>query len=132
MSILKFPAATAHTLLQHWAEYMRSPEHAKEKVRAQKLDAGNAQAVIEKERQQKLKMKLHRLRHQIRQMKALHAKKWCSDMSWRQKQRYTKWCSGEMDQELESLTLEHGYGMLPFDKGILLPTRFPDTVTLNK
>ena len=56
MSFLKFPAATAHTLLQHWAEYMRSPEHAKEKVRAQKLDAGNAEAVIEKERQQKLKM----------------------------------------------------------------------------
>ena len=49
MSFLKFPAATAHTLLQHWAEYMRSPEHAK--VRAQKLNAGNAQAVIEKEHQ---------------------------------------------------------------------------------
>ena len=77
-------------------------------------------------------MKLHRLRHQIRQMKALHAKKWYSDMSWQQQQQYTKWLSGEMDQELESLTLEHGYGKLPLDKGILLPTRFPDTVILKK
>ena len=111
---------------------MKSPEHEKEKVRAQRLDTGNAEAVLEKERQEKLKMKLHRLRHQIRQMKALHAKKLYSDMSWQQQQQYTKWLSGEMDQELESLTLEHGYGKLPLDKGILLPTRFPDTVTLKK
>ena len=55
-----------------------------------------------------------------------------SEMSWQQQQQYTKWCSGEMDQELESLTLEHGYGKLPLDKRILLPTRFPDTATLNK
>ena len=43
-----------------------------------------------------------------------------------------QWCSREMDQEVESLTREHGYGNLPADKGILLPTRFPDTVTLKK
>ena len=77
-------------------------------------------------------MKLHRLRHQIRQMKALHAKKWYSDMSWQQQQQYTKLLSGEMDQEFESLTLEHGYGTLPLGNGILLPTIFPDTVTLQK
>ena len=70
---------------------MGSPEHAKEKVRAQKLNAGDAEAVLEKERQQKLKMKLHRLRHQIRQMKALHGKKSYDDTSWQQQQRYTKW-----------------------------------------
>ena len=132
MSFLKFPAARVHTLLQDWAKYMKSPEHEKEKVRAQRLDTGNAEAVLEKKRQGKLKMKLHRLRHQIRQMKALHAKKWYSDMSWQQQQQYTKWLSGEMDQELESLTLEHGYGKLPLGKGSLLPTRFPDTVTLKK
>ena len=54
MSFLKFPAAAVHTLLRHWAEYMKSPEHAKEKARAQKLDAGNAEAKLEKERQQTL------------------------------------------------------------------------------
>ena len=45
MSFLKFPSAKVHTLLEHWAEYMRSPDHAKEKARAQKLDPGNAEAV---------------------------------------------------------------------------------------
>ena len=30
-----------------------------------------------------------------------------------------------MEQELQSLTLEHGYGKLPLDESILVPTRFP-------
>ena len=34
MSFLKFPAAMVYTLLQDWAKYMRSPEHAKERSRA--------------------------------------------------------------------------------------------------
>ena len=132
MSFLKFPAARVNALLQHWAEYMKSPEHAKEKFRTQRLDTGNEEAVLEKEGQQKLKMKLHRLRHQRRQMKALHAKTWYSDMSWRQQQLYTKWCSGEMDQELQRLTLAHGYGSLPLDNSLLLPARFPDKVAVHK
>ena len=66
MSFLKFPSATVHTLLQHWAEHMKSPEHAKEKERAQKRDSENAEAVREKERQLEVKKKVHILRHQIR------------------------------------------------------------------
>ena len=104
----------------------------KKKARALRLGPGNAEAVRENERQTEVKQKLRSLRHQKRQMKALHAKKWYSEMSWQQQQQYTKWWSGEMDQELQSLTLEHGYGQLPSDKGILLPTRFPATATLKK
>ena len=87
LSFLKFSAAV-DTMLLHWADYMRSEEHAKEKARAQKADAGDAESVLEKERQEKLKMKLHRLRHRIRQMRALHAKKWFGDVSWQHNQRY--------------------------------------------
>ena len=131
MSVLKFPSAAVHALLQHWAEYMKSPGHTKEKARARRLDPSNKEAVREKEHQIDVKQKVHSLRHQMRQMKALHAKKWYSEMSRQQQQQYTKWRSGEMEQELQSLTLEHGYGKLPLDKRILLPTRFPDTATLK-
>ena len=120
------------TLLQEWAEYMRSPEHAQEKARALRLDPRNTEAVREKERQLKVKQKVHSLRHLMRQMRALHRKKWYGEMSWQEKRQYRKWRSGEMDQELQSLTLKHGYGKLPLDERILLPTRFPDTATLNK
>ena len=129
MSFLRFPSATVHTLLQHWAEYMKSADHAKEKARAQTLDPGNAEAVREKEQQQKVKLKVHSLRHQIRQMKALHQKKWYNEMSSQQQQQHTKWRSGDMERELQSLTLEHGYGKLPLGKGILLPTRLSHTAT---
>ena len=46
MSFLKFSSATVHTLLEHWAEYMMSPEHANEKTRAQRVDLSNAEAVL--------------------------------------------------------------------------------------
>ena len=84
------------------------------------------QSLRERERQQKLKQKVHSLRHLMRQMRALHRKKWYGEMSWHEKRQYRKWRSGEMGEELQSLTLEHGYGYLPSDGNILLPTRFPD------
>ena len=123
-------AAAVHTLLQDWADYMKSPAHAQEKARALKLDRSNATAVLEKERQLKVKKTVHSLRHQIRQMKALHAKKWYKEMSWQERQQYFKWSSGQMHRELELLTHEHGYGKLPSDKRILLPIRFLDTARL--
>ena len=104
----------------------------KKKDRALRLDPRNTEAVREKERQLKVKQKVHSLRHLMRQMRALLRKKWYGEMSWQEKRQYRKWRSGEMDQELQSLTLEHGYGYLPLDERILLPTRFPDTATLNK
>ena len=67
------------------------------------------------------------LRHQRRQMKALHAKTWYGEMSWQQQQQYTKWWSGEMEQE-------HFGGRLcsPLVKKTMLidkhPARGPQTV----
>ena len=132
MSFLKFPFAMVHTLLQGWVEYMKSPEHAAEKARAQKLDTGDAKAVTEKQHQQELKMKVHRLRHQMRQIKALGAKTTYSDMTWHQKQQHELWESGEMQLELDMLTRQHGYGTLPFNKGTLGATRFTDTIKLKR
>ena len=127
MSFLKFPSATVHTLLLHWAQHMKSEAHAQEKQRAQKLDKENAEAVCEKQRQQEMKKKVHSLRHRIRQMKNMHLKKLYAQMTWQQQKEYEKWWSGEMHQELEALTWEFGYGTLPLQNRILLPTRFPDT-----
>ena len=78
------------TLLQDWAEYMRSPEHAQEEARALRLTPGNTEALRERERQLKVKQKVHSLRHLIRQMKALHVKKLYNEMSWQERQQYTK------------------------------------------
>ena len=109
MYFLKFPITMVRTLLEEWADYMKSPEYAKEKVRAQRLEPRNQTAMREQEDQLRLQEKVHSLRHQILQMKDLHAKKWYNEMSEQEKQQYTKWWSGQMDQELESLTLEfHG------------------------
>ena len=132
MSFLKFPSATVDTLLQDWVEYMKSPEHAKEKARAQKVDSDNEEEKSRKQRELKKKKDVCSLRHLIRQTKSLDATTRWEDMTWQQQQQWTRWHSGEMDQELESLTQQHGYGKLPGDKGILLPTRFTDTVALAK
>ena len=119
------------TLLQEWAEYMKSPEYVKEKTRAAKLDPTDAKAVLQKEHEQRVKHKVHSLRYQIRQMKALVDKKWYEEMTSQEQQQYLKYSSGQMHRELEVLTREHGYGKLPSEKRIMLPTRFPDTASFN-
>ena len=125
MSFLKFPSTMVRTVLQEWAEYLESPECAKDKARASKLDSASAKAFRVKEHQLRVKHKVHSLKHLIRQMEALHVKKLYTQMSWQERQQYKKWWSGHLDQELESLTLEHGYGKLPLDKHVLLLTRYP-------
>ena len=116
------------TLLLSWAKYMRSDEYEKERVRAQKVDPDDDAALSEKERQEALTLKVHRLRHQIRQMKALHATARHVEWTWQERERYEQWLSGETERELERLTHQHGYGILPVSKINLLPRRFPDTV----
>ena len=119
-------------MLYNWAQYMKSPEHMREKNRAERLDPDNAEAVREKERQIALKLKVHSLRHMVRQMKRLHSKNILySQMSELEEQQYKKWRSGEMEQELQVLTEEHGYGKLPLNQSMLLPTRCPDQATYN-
>ena len=132
MSFLKFPSTRIHDLLYNWAQYMKSPEHMREKNRAERLDPDNAEAVREKERQIALKLKVHSLRHMVRQMKRLHSKNILySQMSEQEEQQYKKWRSGKMEQELQVLTEEHGYGKLPLNQSMLLPTRCPDQATYN-
>ena len=120
MSCLKSPSATVDTLLHSWAKYMQSPEHDKEKKRAQKVDPANEEAVNEKNRQVELKMRVHSLRHQLRQVRILHNKNIAyHDMSRQQQQQYDYWSSGNMEKELQELTRQHGYGKLPLDGTIL-------------
>ena len=72
LALLKHPTAMVNTLLESWAQYLESPQYLKEKARAQKFDETNAEAVNEKRRHLQLKMRVHHLRHQVRQAKALH------------------------------------------------------------
>ena len=69
MACLKSPSATVHTLLQAWARYMHSEEHEREKARAKKNKPEDEEAVNEKNFQVDLKMKVHSLRHQLREMR---------------------------------------------------------------
>ena len=88
---------------------MRSPEHGKEKARAQKIDPQDEETVKEKQQQVNLKIKVHSLRHQLRQMKRGNA-------SESAPQRYE-----QLQKQLQNLTLQHGYGKLPLDGSILQP-----------
>ena len=70
LALLRHPTAMVNTLLESWAEYLESSEYLEEKARAQKLDETNAEAVNEKRRHLQLKMRVHHLRHRLRQAKA--------------------------------------------------------------
>ena len=107
---LLHPAAIVNTLLESWAQYLESPQYLQEKTRAQKLNETNAEAVNEKHRQVQLKMKVHRLRHQVRQAKALHRNQ--RAITKDNHKMYKKWLSGEISQELHECTQANGYGKL--------------------
>ena len=110
IALVKHPTATLHSLLESWAKYLESPEYLKERARARKVRVSDAEATLEKSRQVELKMKVHRLRHQVRQAKALHRKphKITSD----NRDLYYRWLSGGMTAELEECTRDHGFGKL--------------------
>merc|ERR1712242_105917 len=44
LACLKSPSATVHTLLQAWTQYMRAPEHEKEKARSQRINPEDEEA----------------------------------------------------------------------------------------
>ena len=68
---LKHPTAMVNTLLESWARYLASPQYQQETRRAQIVDETNARAVNKKRRQVQLKMRVHRLRRQIRRAEAM-------------------------------------------------------------
>ena len=82
-----------NTLLESWAQYLESPECLQEKARAQKLDETNAEAVNEKRRQVQLKMRVHGLRHRLRQAQWLdrHPEK----ITENNQKSYEEWRSGK-------------------------------------
>ena len=98
------------TLLESWAQYLESPQYLNEKGRAQKLDETNAEAVNEKRRHLQLKMRVHHLRHQVRQAKALHRNQ--EAITDKNRKLYEKWLSGTLTEELDECTRAHGYGKL--------------------
>ena len=108
IAFLKHPAAMVNTLLEWWAQYLESPEYLQEKARAQKLDETNAEAVDEKNRQVQLKFKVHRLRHQVRQAKALHRNQ--RAITKDNRKLYQEWLTGKLSEELDECTRAHGYG----------------------
>ena len=110
LALLRHPTAMVNTLLESWAEYLESPQYLQEKARAQKLDETNAEAVNEKRRHLQLKMRVHHLRHRVRQAKALHRNpKAITDEN---RKLYDEWFSGKLIEELDECTRAHGYGKL--------------------
>jgi hypothetical protein len=110
LALLKHPTAMVNTLLESWAEYLESPAYMEEKARAQKLDETNAEAVNEKRRHLKLKMRVHHLRHRVRQAKALHRNQ--EAITDKNRKLYEEWLSGTLTEELDECTRAHGYGKL--------------------
>jgi hypothetical protein len=110
IALLKHPTAMVNTLLESWAQYLESPQYLKEKARAQKPDETNAEAVNEKRRHLQLKMRVHHLRHQVRQAKALHRNQ--EAITDKNRKLYEEWLSGKLIQELDECTRAHGYGKL--------------------
>ena len=88
---------------------MHSPEHEKEKARSRRINRDDEETRNQKERQLEVKMQVHSLRHQLREMKReiaakTHPRKWEA-----------------LQQQLQDLTLQLGYGKLPLDGSILHP-----------
>ena len=78
-----------------------------------------------------LKVKVHSLRHQVRQIEALNAKvngAGSPPMTRRLAEQYKWWKSGGMERELDDLTRQHGYGKLRAQTGHLGPIRFSEQV----
>ena len=111
LALLKHPTAMVNTLLEAWAQYLASEQYLKEKARAQKLDENNTETVNEKRRQLELKTRVHRLRYQVRQAKALHRNS--KAISDKDRELYEAWLSGNLSKELDECTRAHGYGKLP-------------------
>ena len=123
LALLKHPIATVNTLLDHWAQYLKSPEYQQEKARAQKLDENNADAVNEKFKQLELKTRVHHLRHQVRQAKALERNP--KAIADKNQKLYADWKSGKLTKELDECTRKHGYGKVHSTGEMLKVSGFP-------
>ena len=120
IALLKNPATDIDALLKSWAEYMSSAEFLKQKVRSQKEPDSD-----EKEREVKLKVKLHGLRHQKRRAENLDRqlrRKVILTVPPRDRDLYKRWTSGALAQEIDRLTRLHGYGKLSTGQNLVAPS----------
>ena len=123
LALLKHPTATVNTLLDELRQYLQSPQYQQEKARAQKPDENNADAVSEKRHQLQLKMRVHHLRHQVRQAKALH--RGSKPITDKNRKLYAEWQSGKLTKKLDECTRMHGYGKLHSTGEMLEFSGFP-------
>ena len=110
-ALLKHPTAMVNTLLESWAQYLDSPQYQQETRRAQIVDKTNRRAAKKKRRQVQLKMRVHRLRHQVRRAKALDRDQ-SAIKSGPDRKLYQDWLSGKLDEAVDECTRAHGYGKL--------------------
>ena len=122
LTFLQYPPAKVDTLLASWATYMKSDGYLREKARSRKVDPDNEKMVQEKALQVKLKVKVHSLRHGLRQVKARKAK--ADKEGWHALQKEQR----KLEEQLQELTLLHGYGKLPEDAQLLLPGNVSDFI----
>jgi hypothetical protein len=133
-AFLKHPPAAVDTLLAAWVKLMSSDEFALERARSAKVQKGLEKAEAEKLRQVELKIKVYKLRHIRRQMVALVKKKrenLIQSIPESEKVNFERFMSGALDDELDALTIQHGYGKLRKQDKLLQAVRLSD-VTLER
>ena len=85
---------------------MQSKEHAKEKARARPIKKDDKEGHKETSRQQALKRKVHAIKHELKRKT--------------RRNENPEECT-KLEEQLQDLTLQHGYGKLPLTGIILLP-----------
>ena len=85
---------------------MQSKEHAKEKARARPIKQDDKEGHTEQRRQQALKRKVHAIKHELKRKT--------------RRNDNLEECT-KLEEQLQDLTLQHGYGKLPLTGIILLP-----------
>ena len=111
-AFLQHPVAMVDTLLVDWARYMKSDEYLSERERSCR-----DRTEEDKETEVVAKMKVYRLRHQLRDAKALNRRLRTgeielSDMLPDLRLFYNQFASGELQKDLDEATRAHGYGTL--------------------
>jgi hypothetical protein len=130
-AFLKHPPAAVDTLLAAWAKLMSSDEFALERARSAKVQKGLEKAEAEKLRQVELKIKVYKLRHIRRQMVALVKKQkenHLQSIPESEKFNFQRFMSGALDDELDALTIQHGYGKLRKQDKLLQAVRLSNTM----
>ena len=128
-TLLMHPPEALETLLEHWATYMNSAEHAQEQHRAN-LPLQSE----EKQRLLVLKNKVHTLKHTLRNMTAIHEGR-RPNINWNAQKpafrdAYRRYLSGELQRQVDEAATLHGYGRVG---GVMLgPKRLADDFASKK